>query len=317
MNRKLDCLARVRRMVFVFGCAWLSSAALAESHNAFVTLGNGVVVDVQNERLYTMNPKTGIEATNIATGERLWRSVAADRPLSIREGTLLAQSSAEKSGQLELAYLTAESGELLRATRLSVDDSVWARTTDTLDHRFVLQSTGADSLHWQHTTKKIQGARLDRAEPQALRTEGFLRADFSTRSVAHSDTGLRASTIRDFRASVPDGAVGKRALYSADRQHIATHRPLSPQARQSGQRYEWHVYSADGKRLQTFASAVSFSPYIIVGNRLLYVTPARKWRAEERTEINPMSVRAIDLNSGVELFKVPVKDTRYNGPFPP
>lgn len=308
--------------LLMLGSMLVSSAVLADSREV-VKLGNGVVVDSVTKRAFTLRPKAGIEAVDIVTGNTLWTSTAGDRPVSVKGSALLAQVEATKSGSLELSFLNAANGDFIGARSIAIVNRAQARVTDSPDTRFTVElisGSEPEHLYWTHSTKPVQGARLNRTEAPAQQVTGFLVADFSKRTVDSVSQPPEFKQFADYLAPMPAGASGKRALYSQDLNHIVASKALSAEDRagsESGARYIWNVYTAEGVQVQSFESAVSFAPFVVVGDKLLYVLPQSQRLAQGDVVAEPMSLRAIDLTTGDEAFKVAIRDVRFRGPFPP
>ena len=57
-------------------------------------LSPGVVVDPDRREAYLMSPEGGIVAVDLAEGAPVWRSSAADKPLTIAGTLLISQAEA-------------------------------------------------------------------------------------------------------------------------------------------------------------------------------------------------------------------------------
>src|SRR5436305_1787854 len=63
-----------------------------ESANHSVELRPGVVIDPDRRVAYLMNPKGGIDALNLAHGERIWSTNEAAKPLVLVGDLLVSQT---------------------------------------------------------------------------------------------------------------------------------------------------------------------------------------------------------------------------------
>jgi hypothetical protein len=106
------------------------------------------------------------------------------------------------------------------------------------------------------------------------------------------------------------GADG-RAFYSEDRAHVLVSR------RVANSDYAWSLHMPDGTLLGKTLSRLSFSPFVVREGMLLFVSQPSERRVGEVMQFVPLSLRAVDLQSGAEAWSREIRDTRYQGPFPP
>jgi hypothetical protein len=97
-----------------------SSAFAAENHgvddNSFEML-QGVIVDPVADRLYLMNPHGGINAVGLASGNLLWTSAAAGKPLAAYDDRLAAQAEPSPgTHSLPIVFLNTRDGGRVEST---------------------------------------------------------------------------------------------------------------------------------------------------------------------------------------------------------
>jgi hypothetical protein len=73
---------------------------------------------------------------------------------------------------------------------------------------------------------------------------------------------------------------------------------------------------ATTKRLGTLRDYRSHAPFIVVGSQIIYETGPVQRRAERGLISEPLSIRAVELGKGTELWNRPVRDTSCRGPLP-
>jgi len=83
------------------------------------------------------------------------------------------------------------------------------------------------------------------------------------------------------------------------------------------ERYRWAIHErASAKRAAELRMHWSYAPFLVLGSRLIYQTPAYMRRADDRLVEESKKLRAADLASGRELWAWPIRDTAYRGPIP-
>jgi hypothetical protein len=119
-----------------------TAAAAAESsieERGSMDLSPGVVVDLAAERLFLMNPQGGIDAIGLASGNLLWTSKAAGKPLAVFDDRLAAQAEAVGgSNSIPIVLLDTKSGRVISSVaipmaaggmRPSIDDGMAAASS--------------------------------------------------------------------------------------------------------------------------------------------------------------------------------------------
>jgi hypothetical protein len=137
----------------------------------------GVVADPAAERLYLMSPKGGIDAIGLASGNLLWTSKAASKPLAVFDDRLAAQAEAVGgSNCLPIVLLDTKSGRVISTIAVptpmgvmppSIDDrmgtssSVQARVEhDGLLVRWYVSSRGVSPIQLPVNVRNESGATL-------------------------------------------------------------------------------------------------------------------------------------------------------------
>ena len=74
---------------------------------------------------------------------------------------------------------------------------------------------------------------------------------------------------------------------------------------------------AAGSRLGSFRNAAAYAPFYVSDGLVVFVTQPRARLQGEILVEEPLSLRAVSLANGVELWSHAVRDTQFRGPFPP
>ena len=87
---------------------------------------NGVIVNVAESRAYLMSPRHGIEALNLRSGELLWQTTSAARPLLLNDGRLIAQAETGSVGNsLPVVVVSArDAGQILLEVEVALPETV-------------------------------------------------------------------------------------------------------------------------------------------------------------------------------------------------
>lgn len=141
----------------------------------------GIIAD--DDALFMMNDRGGIDALSAATGNILWSSNAAAKPLAIQNNLLVCQKNATKAGVLEVVLLQKSSGQEQSQLSISIPSQVWAVVDDQLGRTFVArggQREGQVFLAWNHRFQKIGGMARAEGPPPPQITNAAHRLNLST-----------------------------------------------------------------------------------------------------------------------------------------
>jgi hypothetical protein len=299
-------------------------------------LHEGVVVDAAGGAAYVMSPKGGIEALELATGNVLWKSRDAGKPLLVQNGTLVAQATPDGPGKLVLVALDARRGAMRERVNVPIPASLRANLADGPSQSFRTQAFAAEGsvvVTWtaedgrslrgvlppteeatsNDTAAPVNEAAAAKAGPQPLR--GAARFDLGTgQAVAMKyEEALQAQAVS---VRTPfNRAAALQQLGSLDGQHILS----SERSRNSSlaTRYRWTITDKAGATVGTVDAPVSMSPFVVSGTRLFYVAQPLARKEGNRMIQEPLRLRSLDLQTGAELWNQPVIDSTYRGPFPP
>lgn len=158
----------------------LISGAEGKSANA-ANLRPGVVAGPSGAAIYAMNPDGGIDAISSASGELLWSTREAARPLAIHRQQLIAQRPpAGHADALDLVFLDLEDGarrqtfsiELPEGVRAAVDQGM----STTFDARAVVLED-QPYAGWDHTRRYAKGVAPEPGANLEHRLAGASRLD--------------------------------------------------------------------------------------------------------------------------------------------
>jgi hypothetical protein len=138
-----------------------------------------------------------------------------------------------------------------------------------------------------------------------------------------NDTGGQRTILRRWRLDtgepLPDVVLFGRELTfrypSADSRHLlaSTLVETKPQVT-----YLWVIFSPEtGARAAEVRTPSPAAWFFISGSRLIHESPLQRRLVDGDWVEEPRKLRAIDLESGAELWNWPIRYTAYRGPYPP
>ncbi len=330
-------------------------------------LAPGVVVSPAEEAVYVARPEGGTEAVQVRSGETLWSSEAAERPLIATGGRLLAQRG--RGAGLPLVVLDAADGEALLRIDAPLPQGVHAGFGETLERRFTIAPAllGETAiLEWEYLERDALGVSPPGGRAFARRDLGALRVDLLTGRATLEERGgsttgdselaplvarlmtegelrsppwrsgeLLAATrqlygpdrlvLRRWRAetgkALPEVVLSEgrpvAVLPSPDRRHLLVVRRRDAEAG-GGEPYLWTIHSlASGRQLGERPAERSATPFCLLGATLLFPEPPAGRRVQGEWREEPLALRALDIRSGDELWRRPLRDSAFRGPAPP
>ncbi len=321
-----------RTLVLIVALGVLPRLAAAQPGGAVTPfkLWRGVVADPARGEVYLMAPAGGVEALRVADGQVAWTSRDAAEPLAVAGGRLLCTAEPAAGGRrLEVVALDPASGgaaavrgsfELPRGVRAAVEDS--------FDGAFAPEASSGPGaglvVSWQATSRITRGMPTeDDAQGGPVRgpARGGATFDLATGRMVPLAPGAlgppRPPQTPDIEQDERLADVPGTQFRSADGAHVMTR--TRNENRRSPDRWKWSIFAQrDGTLVGGAALPASYSPFFVSGTRLVVVTTARQRRsAEGRLVSEPLTLRAIDLSTGREVWQRPVRDTAYSGPVPP
>ncbi|HEY7213663.1 MAG TPA: hypothetical protein VIC28_03485 [Thermoanaerobaculia bacterium] len=301
-----------------------------------IALQEGVVIAPQQGFAYLMR-SGGIDAVDLASGAVRWHAKSAAKPLALAGDRLVAQADSRGGNALKLVVLDARSGTARDSVRIPLPAGVAATVVDGPGTSFRVRADSAGAskvvVQWQATKTAgagpLQGylpAENDGAPAKALapkivsgQTEidlgAALKMNASRSAPAEGSAAETRDALQELRT--PAVAAEGRQLLSADGRHVLVIEPINA-AEFTLERYRWTVYEREsGARLGSVSSMVSAAPFLVVGTTLYYREPSHGTVQKGRFVEAPPALRAVNLQTGAEMWKSAISETAFQGPFPP
>jgi hypothetical protein len=295
-------------------------------------LRDGVIVDPARELVFIMSVERAVDAVALTDGRLAWSSDAAVKPLMVVDDRLLCQIERQGALMLGLALLDPESGKEQATTEMELPPSTrvyvgagplgyfatkaFAKSPETALVTWTFRPLVARGID---TESGIAGDEKAAALAEGLRpTSGafsFDMADGAKRSVGLAEaTGLRNNSTQVANRLAKDSAFVEAV--SADGRYIIHSRHVDDD---KGGYYLWRISDRQsGGPVGEFRNSIAaFSPFFVRDGLLYYETPAHAELNREGVRAEPLSIRAVELDSGKEVWSWPVRDTSVSGPQPP
>ena len=308
--------------------------AFDASANESVELTDGVIVDLAEGRVYLMKPERAIESISIDNGEVVWTNENAAKPLALQENRLVSQAElADTPNVLSLVVLDVENdGQVVSSSTVTLPPDVSAFVDEGVTGRFRSRAVALDQeafISWEYQAIPRQGMIMAPAEENQGRDTGLPQLPAPTQSTIRLDlqTGeasemeqqdLPPSAAQAFlpsgRAAAPTDPTTR---LSADGRHTLKYERVADD--REWNKYVWTIIDNEtGDEVGQLRSHLSQSTFLIVGSgTIIFETGAFVRRIEAGMQNEPRSVRAVNLESGDEIWSRPLRDTAYRGEFPP
>ena len=286
-------------------------------------LREGVVVSADRTALFAAPAAGGVAAIDSVTGAVRWSSELAAEPVAVRGELLVAR--VESENQLVLVLLEVASGRQRATLEAPLPVGVRGLINDRLGERFSLRALPGSSelrLVWRFVSEPVAAAvAIDGVPIGGSRDErqGAFLVDLVQQTVSPvgvPETPLPAASFDELTAEQALPGLDGRQFSSADGRSVLLSRV---EATADDDRYRWQIHARDdGDRLGSLMAPVSVAPFFVSGSTLVFESGlAIRHRGEGRLEVEALALRAVDVRSGVEQWRLEIRDTAYRGPFPP
>jgi hypothetical protein len=309
-----------------------------------VALRDEVLVDTARSVAYTMHPEGGVEAIDLQRGLSLWRSSAAERPLALNGGLLVAQARPGAQGELRIVALDVlHDGAASAEADLPMPAGIRADYAETLRHSYRASATVTAEgvvIDWQYEPRPSLPNRMREVrgeeEEKEREMEGEQEREGKLAANARGAEARSGHALFDLQAGrllplAPEKALRlsatrpgiqvlsaplaeARRFASIDGRHILTSRRVSGLSTTTPNPYRWTITEAEsGRELGTVEARYSVSPFLVAGGQVIHVAQPRV-RIEGKNKLEQaLRLRAVDLTTGLEVWSRDLRDTRFSG----
>jgi len=340
-HRRIDAVTRllaVGTLLLLSPCR--TGAQEPKTMNAF-QFRPGVVVDPARGQIYVMSPDGGIDAVDLTKGERVWNTKAAEKPLGISGNRLVSQAeSAGPVNEMLVVAITPEDGKPEASQPVSMPPGVRPSVAPSSRGEFVAvaqPAAGGADVSWTYSERPRRGIPPFATEalgsqenpvgvapavaPRPRTTSGSYRVNFATGAVTPgagpaAPPAMMAPQVAAVAPAARIAGLPEDQFLSADGRHVLVSTPTGNDT--DWDRYTLTVYErGTGKRVGEFKSHLSVVPFFVTDSRVVLETGPYSRQAEEALVEEPPKIRAVDLQTGKEVWSKEVRDPEFRGPFPP
>ena len=310
----------------------LSRPAKAQDARVF-ELRDGVIIDTGSNLAYLMNTKGGIDAIELAKGTNVWSTDLAAKPLALIGNLLICQAEPQRlPNELKIVALNVfERLQPVFNDSINLPDGVQVSIDQMINSWFMTYARVYDGdvlVSWEYSFHAIKGeASLDSipdSQPSLTPTselprtiKGTVRIDISSRTVISVKAeevpiGLvRRPPDLDERERL-SGVKGQQFI-AADSGHVLNSERVADD--RVWNKHRWTIYDrSSSKQIAEIRNYQSYAPFVILGSKIIYESNPyfRRGLGHE-----PLKIRAVDLQTGQELWGWDIRDTAYRGPYFP
>lgn len=315
------------KLKLIFCVAWFVTVGSLFGQNASVntlSLTDGVLIDRESGRLYVMTPEHRLAAVNMTTGEIVWQRDVSGKPLFIQNGLLVVYRENDSvNDAASIVMFDKNNGEFQpnRAFPMALPMDAHKYIDDGLGKQFRIHPILEDqavALVWQSRRKTPSPVPPEMTGLTPFTAEGAVGFDQNLSALVPVSRALsfRESahlTVAPGASALPN-QVGPRYA-SVDRNaHISVQRNGSEP---NIFKYQWRVLDAEGNLLGSFQAETGGAPFVVRDQQLIYAAPGFIARQGENMVQTPYRLRAVNLQTGEEMWTLPLRDTKYYGPYPP
>jgi hypothetical protein len=320
-----------------------TSAAEVEG-NPPTQLRDGVLVSPVNDAVYLMMPDGGVEAVQLSSGETLWSSMAAEKPLGVSGDVLISQAASPDGHILKIVALDSATGAERATGEQQLPPGVTPNIDESLEGAFYAAATRSGNdvfTRWQFVQRPTSGLPPGAekgvapgaddptaAAPTALdaqrfdATSGVIQMNLTSGETASLNIELAPDAVLKPAENVVaqednllDNVQGEQ-YRSADGQHVVVSVRTGTVA--DFHRYILSVYEAKtARKVAVIKSHVAIIPIAVVGERVVFESSPYVRRANDQLVENPLTIHVVDAKRNEVIWSRQVRDTTYQGPLPP
>ena len=296
----------------------IDDAEEPQTENPFL-LQNGILVNPDTDLMYIMVPEGGIEARQIQTGQKVWQTHQAAKPLTMRGNTLVAQAEGQPGSEhIDVLYIpTSPAAGAPKSVSLSISGASWNGVDDGLGKSLNIiggEHQGNTIIWWQANEEVPRGAAVANMTPRSLAGSYLLSQEAGiVESLSNLPPAPAPQRLQLLPPTEQLSSQGTEYL-SVNGDHILVSQRIADNGHWN--KYRWTIYNRAGEEVGTTNSHFSTSFFHVSGQTLVYLAQPTLRRIGNSWEELDLRLSAIDLRTGEQIWQQPVRDTAYRGPFP-
>jgi hypothetical protein len=301
---------------------------LSAKDQAGFDLALGVVVDSDNEMLYVSHREKGMDAISIASGDVVWHSDQATRPIMIRDGQLVALANATKKGSIDLVSFDISNGSFISKKSFTAPSNVLAYSSEGLEHKFKIKvnydTNPLGDIQWSYSYEVAQGMAQQKSLTEKKKdNKTYGKINFSQTKTASGLSVLGDAKLKTLSQKPKSKSIaieGKfiqqegRQFTSVSKKHILVSQVNNKLS--TWEKYKWDIYNMNNQYLGSFIHYNSYRPFEVVGDTVLLVTSPATNAEGDKVISYPFMINAYSLSRGTQKWTQEIKDHRYQGVYP-
>lgn len=277
-------------------------------------LQDGILVDIENNRIFIMTPDGGIDARDLTFGTSVWQTDQAAKPIGFFNERLYAQAeNKDRATSVDVVSFELLEDEIPTAFRLPLTERLWTGIDHGLGETLDLQM-GYDQerpIVWWTSTVDIPSGAAIAEIPKEVRGGSFSLNESNGEIEALSLNKPELQELKSVPQNVRLQDANGQQFYSIDGRHILTSRRVKNNSALG--RYSWTIFTVDGQKIGTHLDRFSTARFFVKDSILIYIS--RPFQLGGTA--HELKVRAIDLANGTSVWERTMRDVLYSGPLPP
>ena len=335
---------RVGFLLVLLSSGWGPTLAQDPPSTTSVQLSPEVVLDTASGEAYVASTEGGLAAVELSQGRQLWHSNDVSKPLAVVGDQVIGEFRSETpDNKLRITTLDRRNnGRSVRKKSVVLPGAVNTSPANPAQSFRAKANVSGNSANvtWEYVDRPLRGAptgrketlpgdqerdRDSRSRSRAERTSappvlnGTFQLDLASGNVSNRRSASRSKNVISRLAPTSFDhlpGVAEPQYLSADGKHILSSVRVADDT--VVEKYQWTIYDRDKKqRLGEFKSQTSFVPFVVAQSRVYFVAQPVVSRTATGLKESPLEMRAVDLNTGSEVWKKAVRNTTVEFPPPP
>jgi len=318
MNRTLK-----RLLAFSFLLVNLVISGFAQQTS--IPLRDGVVIDVAKNTIYFVNARMRLQANSLTTGEILWISNDSVKPLAVINNQLVVQS-VNVGNKLVIKQMDVNNkGKQLGTQSIDLPKDTKADFRPSPSSTFrthAVNINGETYISWEYHETPLRGMLEESMEKNAdpIAQSGIVKVDktsgkLSTVSSSDLPADQLQKSIVPATKDLADNKTGQQ-FYSSDQNHILVSSRIA--GNEDFNNYSWEIYERSSrKKVGERRDYRSYAPFYVSGSTIVFEIGPYSLMEKGNEQHIPLSLVAMNLLNGKELWRAELYDPINRLPPPP
>jgi hypothetical protein len=319
-NLPFNFLRHNYQLALVFFSVMLTGYVAAQDPPpTYTELDKGLILDLSGDVGYIMNPNGTMSSIDLSNGQSRWDSSQKGKPLAFVDNQLLVQlEDSVPTNDFKIGYLNNSSGSISRTESKVLANSITAGVKSTMNYSFdtrVRVVNNRVNLSWDYEPTAFRGIAEDEGQDRSRKGVFLInKTTLNMESLGMDDFSIDVVTSKELVINAIVNAPG-RQFSSIQDEYVVVIDKVSNDSQ--WKKYKWTIYKQDGTKVGSIRTNLSFRPFYVVDNTLVFTTvPVIRNIEGELVEL-PKSLVGYDLSTGNQKWTKEILDLEYRGPYPP